>query len=135
MPSKSLRYLSISFFLHFFSIFYFFDLTWKRRRWWRAEISSPFCQFRFARKIEKGTFHEFLVLSPGVVDFTKLFCQAKSCRQTAFGKKLKVQFHQQSSKAKIKSKFAKLCTPFAKCHSPKKKLNLVRKCWWNWPLV
>ncbi len=43
----------------------------------------------------------------------------------AFGKKFKVQFHQQRSKAKIRSKFAKLCTPFAKRRLPKKVLNLV----------
>jgi hypothetical protein len=48
------------------------------------------------------------------VDFTKLFCQAKSCRVKAFGKKIAVQFHQQSSKANIRSKIAKICTPFAR---------------------
>jgi hypothetical protein len=63
---------------------------------------------------------------PPGVNFTKLICQAKSCRQTAFGEKFEVQFHQQSSKAKIWTKFAKLCTPFAKCHSPEKVSNLVR---------
>jgi hypothetical protein len=53
------------------------------------------------------------VEAPGV-DFTKLFCQAKSCRRTVFGKKFAVQFHQQSSKAKISLKFAKICNLFAK---------------------
>jgi hypothetical protein len=42
-----------------------------------------------------------------------------------FGKKITVQFHQQSSKAKIRSKFAKICMAFAKHHLPKKVLNLA----------
>jgi hypothetical protein len=52
------------------------------------------------------------------VDFTKLFRQAKSCRRTVFGKKFEVQFHQQSSEVKIRSKFAKLWSPFAKRSLP-----------------
>jgi hypothetical protein len=63
---------------------------------------------------------------PFGVNFAKLFRQAKSCRRTAFGKKFEVQFYQQSSKAKIKSKFAELYMPFAKRRSPKKVLNHVR---------
>ncbi len=42
------------------------------------------------------------------IDIAKLFGQAKSCWRTVFGKKLTVQFHQQSSKAKIRSKFDKM---------------------------
>ncbi len=30
---------------------------------------------------------------PPWVDFTKLFCQAKSCCNTPFGKEIAVQFH------------------------------------------
>ncbi len=74
------------------------------------------------------------------VDFTKLFFQAKSCRRTAFGKIIAVQFHQQSSKANIRSKFAEICAPFAKRHLPKKASNIANekfpsKCWWNQPQV
>jgi hypothetical protein len=65
------------------------------------------------------------------VDFTKLFCQVKSCRQMMFGKKFAVLFHQQSNKAKIRSTFAKPCTPFAKRCLPKKASNLVRAKNWR----
>jgi hypothetical protein len=72
---------------------------------------------------KKAPIHILGKLTPGV-DFTKLFRQAKSCRCTAFGKKNAVQFHQQSSKAKFRSKFAKICMPFAKRRSPKRRLIL-----------
>ncbi len=81
------------------------------------------------REMRKGKW-----VPPGV-NFTKLFRQAKSCPRTTWGKKFEVQFHQQSSKAKIKSKFAKLCIPFAKkgksqfCrHVKSKKLPPIHFC-------
>jgi hypothetical protein len=51
-------------------------------------------------------FTKFISFLPRA-DFTKLFCQAKSCRHTEFGEKFNIQFYQQSLKAKIWSKFAK----------------------------
>jgi hypothetical protein len=52
-------------------------------------------------------------------NFTKLFCQAKSCRSKAFGEKFAVQLHQQSSKAKNRSNIAKIFTPYIEHHFPK----------------
>jgi hypothetical protein len=48
------------------------------------------------------------------------FVKQKVASAQRSAKKIAVQFHQQSSKDKIRSKFAKMCTPFAKCRLPKK---------------
>jgi hypothetical protein len=64
------------------------------------------------------------------VDFTKLFCQAKSCQPTAFDKKISVQFHQQF-KLQISSlnwlTFCQICLLFAKHCVPKKPVILFSR--------
>jgi hypothetical protein len=60
------------------------------------------------------------VKMPPGVNFTKLFAR------TVFGKKFAVQFHQQISKTKIRSKITKICKSFTERRSPKKVSNLAR---------
>jgi hypothetical protein len=74
----------------------------------------------FTMNVRLTLFHFFLgSISPN------FFCQAKSCRHTAFGDKFNIQIYQQSLKAKIWSKFAKyVCfLPKAIRHLPKKPPN------------
>ncbi len=60
-------------------------------------------------------------------NFTKLFLPSKSCRRAAFDEKFSVQLHQQSSKAKIRSNIAKICTQYIEHRLTKKRPILGAK--------
>ncbi len=59
--------------------------------------------------------------------FHHTFSPSQIFLHMAFGKEITVQVHQQSSKAKIRFKFAKICTPLAKCCYPKRRHILWAK--------
>jgi hypothetical protein len=62
------------------------------------------------------------------VNFTKLFCWAKSCWPTAFGEKIAIQFHQYLAQLNLPEMWAEIfqiCEPFAERRLPKKASNLV----------
>ncbi len=69
--------------------------------WWKNK------KYKLSYKVSLKRF----IVAPGVY-FTKLFRQAKSCRRTSFGKKFAV-LSISPTKSKIRSKFAKICMPFA----------------------
>jgi hypothetical protein len=58
--------------------------------------------------------------------FPNFFDKQKVARARGLAKNLQFNFNKQISKAKIRSQFAKICTPFAKCRLPKKVYNLTR---------
>ncbi len=70
--------------------------------------------------------------------FHQTFLQSKKLPAHGFWQKIRSSFHQQINKAKIRSKFAKTCTPFAKHYSPRKGVEscekFAHKFWWNQPL-